>query len=88
MVTMPGMVAVAHIVPFMPRLRIDCVDMVRRRGGVVAVPSLLGCVDMAMLMFVWTCHRLTPLVWPTQEAGWISLSTTHLWFVMVMPSDS
>ncbi|GAA1196802.1 hypothetical protein GCM10009585_12630 [Brevibacterium paucivorans] len=25
---------------------------------------------------------------PAQEAGLISLSTTHLWFVMVIPSDS
>ncbi len=97
MVPMPGMttvtsmftvIAVVHAVSLMLCVCTGRVGMVRRRGGVVVAMRLLGSVDAVVLMFVRICHRLAPLVRPAQEAGWISLSTTHLWFVMVMPSDS
>lgn len=94
MVAMPGVtsmstvVAMVHAVSLMPRVRTSFVGMVRCRGGVVAAMRLLGGVDAVVLMFVRICHRLAPLVRPAQEAGWISLSTTHLWFVMAMPSIS
>ncbi|GAA1549198.1 hypothetical protein GCM10009762_22930 [Dermacoccus barathri] len=103
MVPVASMTAVTGVVSVLPLVRdVACVPRVRifpvaGRGGRDGVPAVGGrvCgVAVVVLMRVRVCHCCFPCPgpalrwWPAQEAGLISLSTTHLWLVIFMPPAS
>ena len=99
-IAVPGMVAVFHGVAFVLGMRVVNVAGLGGLVGDVAVVMVMRgrvrhCSSLPLVLPRSSLRsgRVSPRTLqgprrPAQEAGLISLSTTHLWLVIFMPSDS
>ena len=99
-IAVPGVGTVFHGVAFVLGMRVvNMAGLGGRDAVVVMVMVMRGrvrhCSSLPFVLprFFLRSGRVSPRTLqgpqrPAQEAGLISLSTTHLWFVMVIPSDS
>ena len=97
---MPGVVTVFHGVVFVLGARVVTVAGLGGRDAVVVMVMVMRgrvrhCSSLPLVLPRSSLRsgRVSPRTLqgprrPAQEAGLISLSTTHLWLVIVMPSDS